>query len=191
MQELNFFWGGGAVLPFFFLVLPCFFSNLLGGVVVELLFLRSFWVVLFSPSFSWCCQFAASPFLEVGSSLFRNESSGLFGVVLFSRFFPSWWCCCLFLGGAVFCPSPLVGGAAVGGAALRLLSPLVWCWFLHPPFWCCLLSPSLWCVVLFSPPFLWCSFSASPLWVVLLAFSLLFLWCCLPPPPCGAAAVLL
>ena len=94
------------------------------------------------------------------------------------------------MGGAVFSPSPLVGGAAVGGAVLSLLSPLVWCWFLHPPpFWCCLLSPSLWCVVVFSPPpFLWCSFSASPLWVVLLALSLLycgaaFLRCCCHSPP--------
>ena len=87
-------------MPFFFLGVAVFFSNLLGGVVVELPFLRSFWVVLFSPSFSWCCQFAASPLWEVGSSLFRNESSGLLGVVLFSRFFLSWWCCCF--GGVSF-----------------------------------------------------------------------------------------
>ena len=97
-----------------------------------------------------------------------------------------WWF--FLLGGAVFSPSPRVGGAGVGGATLSLLSPLVWCWFLHPPFWCCLLSPSFWWVVLFPLLLLLCGAVFLPLHCG---------WCCLPspsfivvPPPCGAAAIL-
>ena len=84
------------------------------------------------------------------------------------------------MGGAVFSPSPLVDGAAVGGAALRCFRLLCGAGFSTLLLFgaACFLPPSgAWCCFLLLP-FLWCSFSASPLWVVLLAFSLLF---------CGAA----
>ena len=118
-------------LALFFLVLLCFFfqafgwgccwvafsSLLLGGVVLSLL-------LLVLPV---CCVSLG----EVGSSLFRNESSGLFGVVLFSSFFPSWWCC---FGGVSF-RCCFVSWAVLFSSLLCVLSP-------HPSLgWCCLPPP--------------------------------------------------